>query len=216
MTDIKNKKHEKETLLHITKRDAMVWWKAWIIRAVAIISALVVCGVIVFLLTGYNPIKVYVSMFEGTFGSARKVWNTVQNTAMLLCISLAVTPAFKMRFWNIGAEGQVLMGGLASAACMFYIGDKLPTPILLAIMLVTSVIAGVIWGIIPAYLRNQINKGNIKYLQIPNKVAISKDTQIIFLIIESFVLIELFPSLEEYSTFISAFSHFFKNLKLNI
>ena len=171
MTDIKNKKHEKEALLHITKRDAMVWWKAWIIRAVAIISALVVCGVIVFLLTGYNPIKVYVSMFEGTFGSARKVWNTVQNTAMLLCISLAVTPAFKMRFWNIGAEGQVLMGGLASAACMFYIGDKLPTPILLAIMLVTSVIAGVIWGIIPAYFKAKWNTNETLFTLMMNYVA---------------------------------------------
>ena len=52
---------------------------------------------------------------------------------MLLCIALAVTPAFKMRFWNLGAEGQVLVGGLASAAVMFYVGDKWPSWVLILV-----------------------------------------------------------------------------------
>ena len=172
MTDIKNKKHEKETLLHITKRDAMVWWKAWIIRAVAIISALVVCGVIVFLLTGYNPIKVYVSMFEGTFGSARKVWNTVQNTAMLLCISLAVTPAFKMRFWNIGAEGQVLVGALATAACMKYLAGSVNPVVLIFVMLFAGVFAGMLWGIIPAIFKAHFGTNETLFTLMMNYVAI--------------------------------------------
>ena len=93
----------------------------------AILLALVACAVVTTLLTGENPIQVYVTMFEGAFGTARKTWITVQNLAILLCISLAVTPAFKMRFWNIGAEGQVLAGGLATAACMISWRTSCPT-----------------------------------------------------------------------------------------
>lgn len=57
----------------------------------------------------------------------------MQNVALLLCIALAVTPAFKMRFWNIGAEGQVLIGGLAAAACMITLGNKLPGWLLMTV-----------------------------------------------------------------------------------
>ena len=96
--------------IHIAKRDGISAWKRWMIRSIAI------------LITKMNPITVLRSMFDGTFGAPRKVWKTVYYVAMLLGISLAVTPAFKMRFWNIGAEGQVLIGAFAAAACMFYAG----------------------------------------------------------------------------------------------
>ncbi|MBE7037122.1 MAG: ABC transporter permease, partial [Ruminococcaceae bacterium] len=95
---------------HIVKRDDIAWWKGWIIRILAVVLALIVCGVITISLTGINPVKLYVTMIKGAIGTKRLVWNLLQNTAILLCVSLAVTPAFKMRFWNIGAEGQVLMG----------------------------------------------------------------------------------------------------------
>lgn len=166
-----NVKKHRESLIHITKRDAMEWWKAWLVRAIAIVFALVVCAVVVFALTGYNPLKVYQSMFDGTFGTSRKIWNTVQNTAMLLCISLAVTPAFKMRFWNIGAEGQVLMGGLACTACMFYIGDKLHPALLMLIMIVASVLAGLLWGLIPAYFKAKWNTNETLFTLMMNYVA---------------------------------------------
>lgn len=99
-------------LFHIVKRGAMPWYKAWGIRVLSIVLALIVSALITTLLTGLNPIKIYSTIISGAFGSARKTWITFQNVAILLCISLAVTPAFKMRFWNIGAEGQVLIGAL--------------------------------------------------------------------------------------------------------
>ena len=129
-------------LFHVIKRDDIVWWKAWIIRIVAVIFALIVSGVVTILLTGINPVDMYVSMIDGAIGTPRLTWNLLQNTAILLCISLAVTPAFKMKFWNIGAEGQVLIGGLATASCMIFFGEKLPTPILILVMLVASIISG--------------------------------------------------------------------------
>lgn len=131
-------------LFHIAKRDTIVWWKAWLIRIAAVAAALIVCGLLTLALTGLNPIDVYASMFDGSFGTERRIWNLMQNVAILLCIALAVTPAFKMRFWNLGAEGQVIMGGLATAACMIYLGGKIPDSALYIIMIVASIAVGAV------------------------------------------------------------------------
>lgn len=169
----KTEKHVKEPLFHIAKRSAIPAWKSWLIRVIAIVAALIVCAVVVVLLTDLNPIEVYTTMFKGAFGSKRKIWSTMQNTAILLCISLAVTPAFKMRFWNIGAEGQVLVGCLATAACMILLGDKnLPAPVLMIIMIIASIAAGAIWGIIPAFFKANWNTNETLFTLMMNYVAI--------------------------------------------
>ena len=146
-----------EPLFHIVKRSSMVWWKSWLIRIGSVAAALIVCAVITVLLTGKNPLGVYATMIDGSFGTPRRIWGLFQNIAILLCISLAVTPAFKMRFWNTGAEGQVLVGGLATASCMILLGDKLPTLLLFPVMIIASVAAGAIWGLIPAVFRAKWN-----------------------------------------------------------
>jgi len=169
MSDLRIKKHE--PLIHITKRAETVWYKAWIIRAVAILAALIVSAVVIMLLTKENPIQIYTSMFEGSFGTERRIWVMLKELAVLLCVSLAVTPAFKMRFWNIGAEGQVLVGALGAAACMFYIGDSLPNPLLLVIMFVVSVLCGIIWGIIPAFFKAIWNTNETLFTLMMNYVA---------------------------------------------
>ena len=128
--------NKKQSLFHIAKRDALPWYKSFAIRGCAIVLALIVCAVVTMLMTGENPVSIYATIFKGAFGSARKTWVTFQNLAVLLGISLAVTPAFKMRFWNIGAEGQVLIGCLATAACMICLGDKLPNWLLICTMVV--------------------------------------------------------------------------------
>ena len=111
-------KNHQEPLIHISKRGVVPWYVAWAIRGAVIVAALLVCALITTLTTGEDPVKIYVTIFNGSFGSPRKMWVTAQNVAMLLSISLAVTPAFRMRFWNIGAEGQTLMGCFGAAACM--------------------------------------------------------------------------------------------------
>ena len=89
-------------LFHLSKRKELPWYSAWAIRGAAIVLALVVCGVVTTALTGLNPIGVYKTMFAGAFGTKRKAWILGQNLAILLCVSLAVTPAFKMRFLSAG------------------------------------------------------------------------------------------------------------------
>ena len=147
----------KDPLFNIVKRDALPWYKSLGIRLIAILAALIVCAIVTTILTGINPIQVYVSIFLGAFGTARKTWITFQNVAILLLISLALTPAFRMRFWNIGGEGQVLVGGLAAAACMITLADKVPNVVVVLLMVVCSLGAGAIWGLIPAFFKAKWN-----------------------------------------------------------
>ncbi len=157
---------------HIAKRDDIVWWKAWGIRVIAVMLALIVCGLLTVALTNLNPVDVYITMIKGSVGTPRLVWNLLQNTAILLCISLAVTPAFKMRFWNIGAEGQVLMGGLATATCMIFLGEVLPTPVLIPVMLLASIVTGALWGYIPAFFKARFNSNETLFTLMMNYIAI--------------------------------------------
>ena len=169
--ETKNKKVH-EPLFHIAKRAHISGGKAWLIRIGAVLAALIICAVVTMLLTGQNPFSVYATMFEGAFGTERKIWKLLQNLAMLLCVSLALTPAFKMRFWNIGGEGQVLIGGLATAACMILLGGKLPNGLLIIVMLVASILAGAIWALIPAIFKANFNTNETLFTLMMNYVAI--------------------------------------------
>lgn len=169
--ETKNKKVH-EPLFHIAKRAHISGGKAWLIRIGAVLAALIICAVVTMLLTGENPFSVYATMFEGAFGTERKIWKLLQNLAMLLCVSLALTPAFKMRFWNIGGEGQVLIGGLATTACMILLGGKLPNGLLIIVMLVASILAGAIWALIPAIFKANFNTNETLFTLMMNYVAI--------------------------------------------
>ena len=162
---------KKEPLFHIVKRDAIPWYQSLGIRAAAIVLALILCAIITTVTTGINPIQVYQSIFAGAFGSARKIWITFQNISILLLISLALTPAFKMKFWNIGGEGQVLIGGLASAACMICLGDKLPNAAVILCMVVASIAAGAFWGFIPAFFKAKWNTNETLSTLMMNYIA---------------------------------------------
>ena len=159
-------------LVHIVKRGALPWYSAWGIRGAAILAALIACGVITSLVTGENPVQVYVSIFNGSFGTSRKVWVLLQNISMLLCVSIAVTPAFKMRFWNIGGEGQALAGALASAACMICLRDVMPNWAVIVCMVVSSIAAGALWGFIPAFFKARWNTNETLFTLMMNYVAI--------------------------------------------
>ena len=168
----KNNNTVHEPLFHIVKRDSMPKLNSFLIRIGSILFALIFCGILTMVLTGENPISVYVTMFEGAFGSTRKFWKLMQSLAMLLCVSLALTPAFKMRFWNIGGEGQVLIGGRATTACMILLGDKVPNGLLILIMVVASVLAGAIWAIIPAIFKAKFNTNETLFTLMMNYVGI--------------------------------------------
>jgi len=164
-------KKTKTPLFHVSKRTALPWYKTWAIRGAALLLALVLCGVITSLVTGENPFAVYGAIWKGSFGTTRKFWVLMQNIAMLLCVSLAVTPAFRMRCWNLGAEGQTLIGGLASAACMITLANKLPNWAVILCMIVTSLLAGAVWAGIPAFFKAKYNTNETLFTLMMNYVA---------------------------------------------
>ncbi|MBO5556724.1 MAG: ABC transporter permease [Oscillospiraceae bacterium] len=164
--------NNKSPLLQISKRAALPWYVAWGIRGGSILLALLVCGIITTLVTGENPIAVFGAIYKGSFGTPRKFWVLLQNIAMLLCVSLAVTPAFRMRCWNLGAEGQALIGGLAAAACMILLPGKLPNWAVILCMTVTSILAGAVWAGIPAIFKARWNTNETLFTLMMNYVAI--------------------------------------------
>ncbi|MBR6094952.1 MAG: ABC transporter permease [Lachnospiraceae bacterium] len=166
------KTKKSEPLFHIVKRKSMPIKYQMLVRLLAIVAALIVCAVVTVITTKMNPFAVFSAVFSGAFGSTRKVWITLQDTAILLIIALALTPAFKMKFWNIGGEGQVLIGGLGAAACMIVFGDKLPDPVLILIMLLSAVGLGALWGAIPAIFKAIWNTNETLSTLMMNYIAI--------------------------------------------
>ena len=133
-----------EPLLRVVKRDTLASNKKILVRAAAIVLALVVDALFIYFVTGLNPFAVYTTMFGGTFSNAMRFSWMLRDLSSLLLIGVALAPAFRMRFWNTGAEGQVLAGALATAAVMVYYGGKLPSWALYTAMLMASIVAGAI------------------------------------------------------------------------
>ena len=162
----------REPLLRIAKRDALPFWKNWAIRLAAVVLALLACAVVVYATVKLSPLKVYAAMWSGAFGTVRRSWVTVRDAMLLLCVGIGLAPAFKMRFWNIGAEGQILIGGIVTAACMIYWGNSMPTSLLLVVMFLVSALAGAVWGFIPAFFRARWNTNETLFTLMMNYVAI--------------------------------------------
>lgn len=143
-----------------------------VIYGTAILLALLVCALILFILTKSNPADIYMTMIYGAFGSERKIWVTVREVMLLTGVALALTPVFKMKFWNIGGEGQILVGGIATAAVMIYFGDKLPTPVLIGAMAAASLAAGFVWGIVPAICKAKWKTNETLFTLMLNYIAL--------------------------------------------
>ena len=165
-------KQHKEPLLRIAKRDTISHPKAWAIRIVAVLLSLVVSGLFIFAVTKLNPVQVYEAIFDGAFGTPRRTQVTIRDAMMLLCIGVGLAPAFKMKFWNIGAEGQILIGGVITAGIMRAYGSALPTPALLLVMAVVSLLCGCLWGVIPAVFKAVWNTNETLFTLMMNYVAI--------------------------------------------
>ncbi len=161
-----------EPAVRIVKRDSIPTWKAWGIRGLAVLLALVISGLFIFAVTKLNPVAVYEAMFDGAFGTSRRSWVTIRDAMMLLCIGIGLAPAFKMKFWNIGAEGQILVGGCFTAGLMIYYGNSLPTPLLLIIMAAASLLGGAVWGVIPAVCKSRWDTNETLFTLMMNYVAI--------------------------------------------
>ena len=172
---------EKKKVIHMVRRTGISTAKAWSIRIIAVLLALLVCAFVIVGITGANPIAVYGGIIDGAVGTSSRTWITIRECVFLLIVAAGLTPAFKMRFWNLGAEGQILMGGLATAAVMIYLGPMLQDWLLWIIIIVVSMLSGLVWGLLPAIFKAYFNTNESLFTLMMNYVAMQIiDVAIVF------------------------------------
>lgn len=140
------------------------------IRGGAIILALVTVSFFIMIL-GHNPLSVYASMIEGAFGTTYRITETLRKSIPLIVASLGISLAFRLKFWNIGAEGQIMMGAMGATFCALNFPDLSPW-LLLPMMGVASMICGGIWGAIPAYFRAKWRTNETIFTLMMNYIAL--------------------------------------------
>ncbi len=160
-----------KNVLHMVRRSDMNRGKALVIRLIAVLLSLSVCALVIVAITGENPLSVYSGIAAGAVGTSRRVWVTIREIAVLLIIAVGLTPAFRMRFWNLGAEGQILIGGAATAAVMIYLGPVFQDWLLFIIILAVSMAAGMLWGLLPAVFKAYFNTNETLFTLMMNYVA---------------------------------------------
>ena len=159
------------SVFHITKRTDTPKWQAWLVRVAAIVVALLASAIVSSILKAGTFGAFIQNVFVGNFATPNRIIRLLQNTAILLLISLAVTPAFRMKFWNIGAEGQVLMGGLMSVVMVKYLGGKVDNSLLIIVMFIMAVLGGAIWAVIPALFKAKWNTNETLFTLMMNYIA---------------------------------------------
>ncbi len=169
---MKKEKRAHEPLFHIVKRDRSPFWKNMLIRVIAVVIAFLVCSLFAYIFAGVTPDKMISAMIDGNFGSERRMWQMAKELSILLGIALALTPAFLMRFWNIGGEGQIMVGALASVVCIINFGGKIPEPTLVLMMLAASLLAGALWGFLPSFFKAIWNSNETLFTLMMNYIAI--------------------------------------------
>jgi len=129
-------------------------------------------GAIILLVFEVNPLEAYRVMVQGSLGTGYALSETLVKAIPLMLTGLGVAIAFRMLFWNIGAEGQLAMGGIAAAYVALFWADRLPGPMVLPAMFIAGVLAGAVWGLIPAFLRAVLGVNEILTTLMMNYIAI--------------------------------------------
>lgn len=166
-----SKRNEKTPFIRISKRYAMSKPKMFAIRIAAFVLALAIGGLI-FGMLGANPINTYIVMIQGSLGKASGVKQVIKNGVPLLTVALALAPCFKMKYWNIGAEGQITIGAICCSYFALYWVNKLPGASLLIVMGIVSIIGGGIWAAIPALFKTKYNTNETLFTLMMNYIAI--------------------------------------------
>ena len=167
-----NEKTVREPLFHIVKRSNISLRKAIIIRTIAIISGILFSAIVCGIIFGENPFKVIGSLFNGAFGTERRIWLLLRDTALLLGVGLALVPAFKMKFWNLGGNGQILMGALVAIALMRSDLGANQTAVANILMVICSILVGAIWAVIPAIFKAFFKTNESLFTLMMNYIAV--------------------------------------------
>ncbi|MBO6000885.1 MAG: ABC transporter permease [Spirochaetales bacterium] len=164
----------KTPLIRLVKRvkgDMISPRKIWAIRIGSIIFAFIL-GMIPILMAGSNPFQSYGIIISGALSKPGYIRQTVKRAVPLLGAALAIAPCFKMRFWNIGAEGQITMGAIFASAIAIWFQDSLPALPLLTLMMLAGIAGGAIWAFIPGFFKAKYNTNETLFTLMMNYIAI--------------------------------------------
>ena len=144
---------KRNPLMHITRLPDPKGWHYWLSKFISVVVALLICALITNAMEPGSFGVFFKYLGLGTFSGGLQTIRVFQDMAILLLIALALTPAFKMRFWNIGAEGQVLIGALGATICMKFMAGKMPNVLLIFMCLAFSIVFAIVWAVIPAIFK---------------------------------------------------------------
>lgn len=141
------------------------------IRIAAFFAALII-GMLVFSIVDTNPLEAYAAIVRGALGKKAGIRQVIRNAIPLLGTALALAPCFRMRYWNIGAEGQITMGAVAVTFFAVHFGKILPAPVMLTVMGIGGVIFGALWAVIPALFKARWGTNETLFTLMMNYIAI--------------------------------------------
>jgi len=158
-------------VLKVVKKAEGSFRQTTILRIVTVVIALFASSLVIAAL-GYNPVNVYSELFQGATGSLPRWQETINKAIPLIVLSLGISVAFKMKFWNIGAEGQFYMGAMGATYVALNFKD-LPSYLLLPFMMFAGFLFGGLWILIPAILKLKLGTSETLVTLMLNYVAIS-------------------------------------------
>ncbi|MBQ7113961.1 MAG: ABC transporter permease [Clostridia bacterium] len=179
---MKKRAEHQEPFVRMTKRASITPGKAWVIRGIALLGA-IVTGALLLLILGHNPFGIYGEMVRGAFGGTMYIKETVRTAVPLLISAIGIAFAFKMKFWNIGAEGQILIGGIAASAVAIHYdaqfaawaaesGSFLPRILMLVLMFLAAIVAGGLYGVVPAVFKSKWGTNETLFTLMLNYIAL--------------------------------------------
>lgn len=166
-------------MIKINKRASLPKRKEIMIQALAILLSLVFAGLVILAL-GYNPFEVYVRIVEGSLGTIMRIQQTITKAVPLIIVSMGILVAFKMKFWNIGGEGQIMMGAFGATLVALNLPETLPLPLMLFAMAVVAILCGAIWAFIPAFFKAKFGTNETIFTLMMNYIAIKFVTYLQF------------------------------------
>ena len=161
----------KEPLFHVIKRGNVSLTRQILVRVIAILSGLLLGSIICWIVYGASPFDFIKYIVIDNFSPFDNFLELIKRSMLLLMIGLALIPPFKMKFWNLGGNGQILMGGLMAIICMKYLGGNMPDGVVWIIMLVSSLLMGAIWAVIPAIFKAFFKTNETLFTLMMNYIA---------------------------------------------
>ncbi len=165
---------------YIVEPRGLVSWKVRLgVPIASVLAAFVVAGIFL-LLTGVNPIEVYAEMLNAAFGTPRGISETLISSTPLILTGVAAAIAFKMLVWNIGAEGQFIFGAVVASGVAIWLGDGLPSIVMIPIVIVAGGVGGALWAAVSAIPRVYLGTNEIITTLMLNFIALNLMNFLIF------------------------------------